>query len=418
MKKYILLLIIPFLSFGQGWEIIFESEAIEAGHSVQQTTDGGYIITGFKTENKDQNIYLIKTDENGIEQWSQTFGGWYGYSVQQTTDGGYIICGYTGPLTLFASDVYVIKIKSSGTVEWSQTYGGIYNNGGHSIQQTSDGGYIITGKTTTESNNQNVYLIKIDENGIEQWSQIFGGIGNDIGWSIIQTTDGGYIITGHTTSFGNGSYDIYLIKTDSNGQEEWWQTFGGPGFDSGYSIKQTNNGGYIICGGSDSFENGQLEVCLIKTDSSGQEEWWQTFVGQGSSSGNSVQQTTDGGYIITGYTYINGTSDVYLIKTDGNGEEQWSQTFGGIGHDIGHSVKQTTDGGYIITGSANSNDVYLIKTDGSGNITSTIEIPTPSPNRKLEKTIDVLGKEINSKTNIPLIEIYDDGSVQKKYVIE
>jgi hypothetical protein len=376
MKKLLLILLcLPMIGFGQGWETTFGGTSTEEGHSVQQTADGGYIITGntHLGSGISYDVYLIKTDGSGIEQWSQTFGGTsgdYGVSVQQTTDGGYIITGYTSSFGNGNTDVYLIKTDANGNEQWTKTFGG---RKGYSVQQTTDGGYIIAGWTETFGNgNADVLLIKTDGSGTEQWTKTFGGTDNDCGYSVQQTSDGGYIIAGKTGSFGNGEDDAYLIKTDGNGIEQWTKTFGGTGWDIGASAQQTTDGGYIITGTTESFGNG----------------YW----------------------------------DVYLIKTDGNGIEQWSKTFGGTDNDCGNSVQQTTDGGYIITGWFGnvtnwSPDVYLIKTDGNGNVTSTFNIPI-NPNRKLEKVVDILGKETKFKTNTPLIEIYDDGTVEKRIVIE
>jgi hypothetical protein len=425
---FIILLNIPFFGFGQGWEKTFGGTGSDEGISVQQTTDGGYIITGHIRSFGNTDVYLIKTDGNGDSLWTKTFGGTgsdEGFSIQQTTNGGYIITGYTESFGNGYRDVYLIKTDGSGNEQWNKTFGGTNLDKSHSVQQTTGGGYIITGFTESFGNgNKDVYLIKTDGNGDSLWTKTFGGTGDDWSFSVQQTIDGGYIITGYTYPFGNGDYDVYLIKTDGNGNEQWNKTFGGTGEDWGHFVQQTTDGGYIITGYTESFGNGNKDVYLIKTDGNGDSLWTKTFGGTGDDWSFSVQQTTDGGYIITGYTesFGNGDYDVYLIKTDGNGDSLWTKTFGGTGEDWGVSVQQTTDGGYIITGTTYSYgngdyDVYLIKTDGNGNITSTLEIPISS-NKKLENVVDILGRETKPQPNTPFIEIYDDGSTEKKLIIE
>ena len=358
------------------------------GYSVKQTTDGGYILTGSTNSfgNGNYDVYLIKTNSQGTEEWNKTLGGSNqegGYSVQQTTDGGYIVTGNTYSYGNGEYDVWLIKTDSQGIIEWNKTFGGSEYDDGRSVQQTTDGGYIITGKTDSFGNGgYDVYLIKTNSNGNEEWNKTFGGSNWDVGNSVQQTSDGGYIIIGSTKSSNGSVYnDVWLIKTDSNGNEEWNQTFGGSQNEYGSSVQQTTDGGYIITGSTVYTENFDGDVLLIKTNSEGIEEWNKTFGGSNTDFGNSVQQTVDGGYIISGYTIVdynprwgNSNVDVYLIKTNSNGNEEWNKTFGGNKSDRGHSVQQTTDGGYIITGSTSSfgsfthdSDIWLIKTDSEGN---------------------------------------------------
>jgi pimeloyl-ACP methyl ester carboxylesterase len=359
------------------WQKIFGSDYAE-GSSVQQTSDGGYIIVGTTSSNQvPPCVYLIKTNSVGNMQWQKTFSGSgdydEGYSVQQTSDGGYIIAGaaYTyyesPPGEIFcSSDVYLIKTNSNGNMQWQKTFGGGGDDSGSSVRQTSDGGYIIAGNT-----GGSVYLVKTNSAGDMQWQKTFDGY---FGSSVQQTTDGGYIIAGSTISFGDFNGDVYLIKTNSAGNMQWQKTFGGHNGDFGYSVQQTTDGGYIITGETDSYGVGEGDVYLIKTNSSGDMQWQKTFGGSNIDWGNSVWQTSNGGYIIAGETYrfdpyTGGNGSVYLIKTNSSGDMQWQKTFGGIYHDSGSSVQQTSDGGYIITGTAYTqvseysynSKVYLIK---------------------------------------------------------
>ena len=346
------------------------------GNSVAQNTDGGYIIVGetSSSENGSSDVWLIKTDSQGKEEWNQTFDGNdkdCGNYVQPTLDGGYIIAGSTG--SDYYYNVWLIKTDSQGKEEWNRTFGGSNYDFGNFVQQTIDGGYIITGEVSSSGNgSSDVLLIKTDSEGQEEWIHTFGGGDYDRGYSIEQTNDGGYIITGSTRSYGNGSDDVWLIKTDSEGIEEWNQNFGGGYIDFGHSIQQTLDNGYVITGYTQSYGNGSSDVWLIKTDFQGQEEWNRTFGGSYVDFGNSIQQTSDGGYIIAGSKGTDNYSDLWLIKTDYQGNEEWNKTFGGSDYDFGNAVQQTTDDGYIITGHTKSYgnggyDAFLIKTDFQGN---------------------------------------------------
>ncbi|MBN2380096.1 T9SS type A sorting domain-containing protein [candidate division WOR-3 bacterium] len=207
------------------------------------------------------------------------------------------------------------------------------------------------------------------------WAKTFGGEGFDAAHFVKETSDGGYVIAGYTTSFGEGSYDIYLVKTDQNGDLEWTKTYGGKGSDVGYSVQETTDGGYIVAARTTSFGEGEGDIYLVKTDANGDVQWTKTYGGEDEEGVGLVYQTADGGFILTGYTYSYATGfvgDVYLVKTDSSGDTLWTKTYGGpIGEDWGVSVIQTPDGGYIIAGitwalGAGYWDVYLIKTDSAG----------------------------------------------------
>lgn len=302
------------------WTKIIGGEEDDIGYYVQQTSDGGYIITGttrsFGAGLED--VYLIKTDEQGNVTWTQTFGGDnydYGYCVQQTNDGGYIIVGYTYSFGVVHTDVYLIKTDENGNELWSQTFGGDEWEKGYSVRQTSDGGFIITGLFHPYGTSD-VYLIKTDSNGNMQWSQTIGGNSDEAGESVQQTSDGGFIITGSTWSFGAGNIDIYLIKTNENGIVEWYQCFGGNLYDWGHTVQQTSDEGYFIAGRTTSYGDECGDIYLIKTDINGEEIWSQTYGGESYEFCGGGQLTADNGYIIVGSTqsYGAGGNDVYLIR--------------------------------------------------------------------------------------------------------
>jgi hypothetical protein len=334
------------------WSKIFEGRSID---SVQQTKDGGYILCGGKLldENPhDAGVWLLKTDAGGNTIWDKTFSGEstvFGNSVQQTTDGGYIVCGDT-----------LIKTDADGNELWKK----VFEGWGYSVQQTRDSGFIICGRSE-----HHLRLTKTDADGNATWDKMFISQAIDEGNSVQQTTDGGYIVCGNTWAVQDyGGIDrpnVWLIKTDAEGNKLWDKTFGGTLYHSGHSVQQTTDGGYIICGTGDA-EGAEytLGVLLIKTDASGNKLWERVFE---NGHGSSVKQTTDGGFIICG-TASFGISVVtqehcWIIKTDADGNKLWDGVFG-KGISYCRSIQQTADGGYITCGTIHrqeSNRALLIK---------------------------------------------------------
>jgi len=279
------------------WFKTYGGSKRDYGYVIQPTKDGGYIITGrtrsgFKTQQYD--VYLLKIKSNGKKQWEKTYGGRgndYGYYVQQTSDGGYIIVGCTrshkdaqnekaeednAEMEIEKTDIYLIKVNAYGDVTWTKAFGNEFADAGYCVQQTTDGGYVITGRTniTYDGTDQDVYLIKTDFDGKIEWEQTYGGGRCEYGTSVQQLTDGGYIIAGHTNSFGNGNYDAYLIRTNPKGQELWSKTYGGSRKDFILCVQQTSDDGFILAGRTQSVKSEINNVYIIKTDKEGNTEWF------------------------------------------------------------------------------------------------------------------------------------------------
>jgi len=362
------------------------------GYSVRQTADSGYVIVGhtlsFGTESTD--VYLVRTDASGAALWTRTYGGAdndYGWSVRQTADGGYVIAGITFSFGRPDGQVYLIRTDSAGEAEWSRVYGGSGSDHGCDVASTSDGGFIVVGKFGRATGGDDVFLVRVDSIGDTLWTRTYGGDSSECGWAVQPTADGGYVVAGNTNSFGAGGWDAYLLRTDAGGDTLWTRTYGGAGLDGAYSVQPTADGGYVVTGETQSSGAGNRDVYLIKTDANGDPLWTKTYGGIDHDDGSSVQLTADGGYIIAGSTesYGAGDVDVYLVKTDADGDSLWTRTYGGLDWEIGKSVQPTTDGGYVVAGHTESFgagliDVYLIKTDSVG-VAVAVEEPRAGPAR-------------------------------------
>jgi hypothetical protein len=351
---------------------------------IQKTSDGGYIIVGSSIVSSDNtnDVYLIKTDSSGNKLWEKTFGGSsieVGYSVQETSDGGYILVGLTSSFGAGSGDFYLVKTDSSGNKLWNNTFGGEALDVGHSVHQTSDGGYFIAGISSSSGEGRNEgYIVKTDASGTLLWNKTFGGIDGYWILSSDTTDDGGYILAGGLYRGPDIRDDVLLIKIDSDGEKIWEKTFGGSVDEHANFVQQTSDGGYIIVGQAATHGLSGEDVYLIKTDSSGDLIWQRLYGEEFQDIGNSVLETDDGGYIVVGLTasYGHGGLDGYIIKTDSSGNKVWDRAIGDIFDEWIDSVRITQDGGYILAGMTNSEgaggmDVLLAKIEAVSNTNAT-----------------------------------------------
>jgi parallel beta-helix repeat protein len=355
------------------WSKYYGGADADDAWSVVQTADGGYLVVG-DTVSYGSGIYdfwIVKTDSSGNQEWAKTYGGSASdraRSVARTFDGGYIVAGYTDPPGSDPADVWIVKIDAMGTKQWDLQWGGSNRDMAYSVIQSSDGRYIVAGYTMSfGAGSEDAFLLKIDP-VLGTSYVVYGGPNSDIARCAVQTCDGGFAIAGYTKSYGSGSYDFWLIKTDYAGNMLWQKTHGNTGSDMAYSIVQTSEGGYILAGDTDYYTAGSCDFWVVKTNSVGNLAWSQKFGGTGFDSASSVVQTCDGGYLIAGETASFGAvlEDFWVVKTDSEGFEQWNQRYGGSGSDRAYSALQASDGGYAIAGptssfGAGSTDFWLVK---------------------------------------------------------
>lgn len=424
------------------WTQTYGGPSGDYGRSVQQTSDGGYIITGYADYPGAYDVFVVKTDSFGNTSWTKTYGGDFaeeGLSITETADSGYVAAGATHSFGAGQYDLYLIKMDANGDSMWTKVYGDIYMDYAYAIQQLANGELIMVGMWQDTIMSSSVWLIKTDQSGDSIWSKKYGGMSYDYGTDIQLSDDGGFIITGVTASYGAGGEDVYLIKTDSLGDTLWTKTYGGPMDDWGQSVQQTSDGGYIVTGTTESFGAGAGDIYLIKTDQFGDTMWTKTYGDIAADYGSSVLQNTNGEYIILGSTEHSGggNMDFYLLKTDVDGDTLWTRTYGGMDWDWGYSVKQTSDDGYIVVGTtysfgAGNSDVWLLKIapDTFGIVEQTptivrknIIIPTILsgplllPEDKICRVFDIIGRVVvpeRIKLGIYFIEI--DGQITGKVV--
>ena len=368
------------------WVKLYGGALDDEAAAIVQTGDGGYGIAGttYSFGAGSADFWLVKVDSSGNMQWNQTYGGAgadFAYSMVQTMDGGYALAGETYSSGASDSDFWLVKVNYSGSIQWNKTYGEPTADGANSIIQTSDGGYALAGYSTDSNASKDLWFVKTDSSGNMQWNRTYGGSRWDEAASVIQTSDGGYALAGTTNSLSDVTYmphDCWLVKTDSDGNMIWNKTYDGDGgFDGANSLVQTSDGGYTLAGHTGGFI-GQ-NVWIIKTDSDGNRIWDVIWSTREPAQTSCLIQTSDGGYAVTGWTesldgFAGFSSYVFLVKADLNGKIQWNSTYSGLGDSKALFAVQTDDGGYTMAGTTQSNDegthydIWFTKADPSGEI--------------------------------------------------
>lgn len=367
----------------------------------------------------------LDTEFKGELDWIKNFGGNQDDSAQaiiKTNDGGYAIIGYTGSINGDVltkneeeNDYWLLKLDKDFNLKWNKTYGGSKDDIGQSLAQTRDGGYILTGYAMSSdgdaTNNEGFHdnwILKLDAQGILEWESSYGFSGHDHSYDILEATQGGYFFTGFlditsaradgNTEKGNsvtshGVGEFWGTKIDEEGSVQWRGYFGGTNNDRAHSVVQTNDGGFVMAGftESDDFDisntNGSYEFWVVKVDSFGNLLWEQSYGGEGIEVSYDIAKTVDNGFVVVGNTFStngdillnHGESDMWMIKLDEDGNLIWEQTYGGSQFDLAQAVVQSKDGGFLIVGNTKSddknstinygeNDIWVVKTNAFGNL--------------------------------------------------
>lgn len=368
---------------------VYISDDGSQANDVIPLSQGGYAIAGwydvqglFSAE-----FYLVVIEATGDTLWTRTYGkqidtssfvqngsGNEGYQITQTQDGGFLFVGERHEIAGGTSDAYLVRTDAQGELMWARMYGGDDNEYAIGAVQDAKGNFIIGGFTETfGAGIRDMFLFKVTEGGDTLWTRTYGGESIDAAIEMKSTSDGGFIMTGYTFSFGAGSSDVYVIRTDSSGQVLWQKTFGGTLNDIGHAIVETADGGFVIAGETESFGVGNRDIYLLRINADGDLQWSFAYGGMDYEAANAVTLSQNGDIAIAGYTRGDGAGaeDFLLLLTDDKGEMKWARTYGGPEDETAKAIITTPDDGFLMTGYARSFstgglDVYLVRTDSMG----------------------------------------------------
>ena len=390
------------------WENNLGGSKIDEAYDIEQTADGGFVVAGISTSNDgdvggnngDEDYWIVKLDETGQLEWENNLGGSGGdeaKDIEQTEDGGFVVAGYTSSNDGDVSgnngspDYWILKLDSKGQLEWETNLGGSGTERASDIEQTEDGGFVVFGQSSSNDgdvggNNGgfDYWVVKLASNGELVWENNLGGSAWDTAkyGDIEQTADGGFIVAGDSKSSngdvgGNmGKEDYWIVKLNEIGQLEWEKNLGGSDRDFAQDVEQTEDGGFVVAGfsqstdGNVSSNKGIEDYWIVKLDKKGKLEWENNLGGYQQDWARNIEQTADGGYVVAGWSNsgncdidgYNGLADYWIVKLNANGLLEWEQNLGGSQQDRARNIEQTEDGGFVVAGVSNSGD-----TDVGGN---------------------------------------------------
>jgi len=386
-------LLLPTATCAQGdaWAKSYGERGGQCAWSIQLTSDGGYAVAGWTRASGagEADFWVLKLTADGTIEWEKIYGGIaddLADLIFQTSDGGYVVTGTTQSFGAGAEDVWVLRLTADGTVLWAKTYGGTGEDEAVSIQQTTDGGYVVAGETESfGAGDWDLWILKLDAQGAIQWEKTYGGSDWETSSAdpIQQTSDGGYVVCGLTASFGAGGSDVWVLKLDAQGAIQWQKTYGTYNWEMSHAIRQTLDGGYAVAGYTWS-STGDADVWILKLAANGTVQWQKTWGGREEDRAWSIWETSDGGCVATGNTmsFGGGANDAWVLKLGADGAVQWQKTYGGHAYDVGESVRQTSDGGYVVAGCTESvvagdREMWLLRLDGDGDIPGCPFVRTP-----------------------------------------
>ena len=374
------------------WARALGGASTDVASFARATSDGGIVACGFTASSGagGEDAWVVRLDSSGTVLWQRAYGGPAddrAYVIQEAPGAGFIVLGWTESFGAGGRDAWVLRLDDSGNVVWQRAYGGAGFDQGDDIRFTPDGGFIAACFTTSAGAGQeDLWLLKLDAAGGIQWQRTLGGTAADLAEHVETTSDGGYLATGFTRSFGFGRNDVWVIKLSPSGDVLWQRVIGAPGDDIPEYLEKTADGGFVIAGATDSFGAGGTDAFLLKFDASGVLQWQRAYGGSGADYAESVRQTGDGGFIIGGHTDSSGAGghDVWAVRLDASGDVLWQRTYGGEGEDFAYSLQPAASGGGVIAAGATrsfgagSDDVFLLRIASDGRVAPSCSLGVPS----------------------------------------